>query len=58
MAADGEYGAFSEIDTDMSDEFDRLRWSVFEDISKIQVADDSEGLGSEQSPFLGQSIAS
>jgi hypothetical protein len=24
---------FSEIDTSMSEEFNRLRWSVFEDIS-------------------------
>lgn len=46
--------ACSEIDTTMSEEFDRLRWSVFEDISRIQVADDSESI----EPFLGDPIAS
>jgi hypothetical protein len=50
--------AFSEIDTNMSEEFDRLRWSVFEDISKIQVADDSESIEPELSPFLGHPVAS
>jgi hypothetical protein len=49
---------FSEIDTSMSEEFNRLRWSVFEDISRIQVADDPDSLSPNLSPFLGHLIAS
>ncbi|CAG5179354.1 uncharacterized protein ALTATR162_LOCUS9179 [Alternaria atra] len=50
--------AFSEINTTMSEEFDRLRWFIFEDTSKVQVADDSESIEPELSPFLGHPIAS
>jgi hypothetical protein len=48
---------FSEIDTSTSDEFNRLRWSVFEDILQIQVADDPYSLTPNLSPFLGHPIA-
>ncbi|KAH7074588.1 hypothetical protein BKA63DRAFT_513299 [Paraphoma chrysanthemicola] len=50
--------AFSEVDTAMSEEFDRLRWSVFEDLSTIQVANESESIEPELSSFLGHPIAS
>jgi hypothetical protein len=50
--------AVSEIDTAMSDEFDRLQWSVFDDISKIQVANNSTSLTPDLLPFVGHPIAS
>lgn len=49
---------FSELDTSMNEEFSRLRWSVFDDISQIQVADDPDSLTPNLSPFLGHPIAS
>jgi hypothetical protein len=50
--------AVSEINTTMSEEFDRLRWSVFEDISKMQVADDSASITPNVLPFLDHHVAS
>ncbi|PVI07268.1 hypothetical protein DM02DRAFT_357741 [Periconia macrospinosa] len=50
--------AFSEINTAMSEEFNRLRRSVFEDISKIQVEDDADSTDPDLSPFSGHPIAS
>jgi hypothetical protein len=50
--------AFSEISTNLSEDFDRLRWPVFEDISEIRVADDSTSIEPELSPFSGYPIAS
>jgi hypothetical protein len=44
--------------TAMSEEFNRLRWSVFEDITKIQVANDPDGITPHLLPFLGHPIAS
>jgi hypothetical protein len=55
--SDSDMG-FSEFDTTMSEEFLRLRWSVFEDISQIQVADNLDSLTPNLSPFLGHLIAS
>lgn len=48
----------SEIYTTMSEEFDRLHRSVFEDISRIQVADDPTSITRNLLPFLHHQIAS
>jgi hypothetical protein len=49
---------FSEMDTSMSEEFNRLRWSIFEDISQIQITNDPDSLTPNLSPFRGHPIAS
>lgn len=47
----------SSVETSMSEAFDRLRWSVFEEVSKILVADDTERPNPELSPFVSHPIA-
>lgn len=44
-------------DTSMSHAFDRLRWSIFEGLSKILVADDPKSPGPSLLPFIGHPIA-
>ena len=41
----------------MNDAFDRLRWSIFEDISNILVRDGPKTLNPDLSPFMGHAIA-
>jgi hypothetical protein len=57
-SSDNESAIEYEEEITLSDEFDRLRWSVFEDISNIQVYEDpSKKRTSKLSPFLGHPIA-
>jgi hypothetical protein len=45
------------VTTAMSDAFARIRWSVFEDISKIRIdRDDEENSHAELEPFIGHPI--
>jgi hypothetical protein len=45
------------VETTLSEGFARLHWSVFEDISKVQVHTDVCRQSSELSPFHGHAIA-
>jgi hypothetical protein len=54
--SESDFG-FSEVATDLNEEFYRLRWSVFEELSEIRVADDPDSIAPELSPFLGHPIA-
>jgi hypothetical protein len=42
----------------MSAEFARLRWSVFDDVSEIRVEDDPDNINTELLPFWDHAIAS
>jgi hypothetical protein len=56
--SDNESAIEYEEEITLSDEFDRLRWSVFKDISNIQVYEDpSKKRTSKLLPFLGHPIA-
>ncbi|USP81872.1 hypothetical protein yc1106_09146 [Curvularia clavata] len=44
-------------DISMNKAFSRLRWSIFEDISSIQVMDDPQSPNPNLSPFWGHAIA-
>lgn len=48
---------FGTVETAMSDAFNRIRWSVFEEVSSICVVDDPNSLTPRLSPFLGHPIA-
>jgi hypothetical protein len=50
--------ASSEVYNDMSDEFGRLRWSIFDDVSEIRVEDDPDSIDTELLPFWDHAIAS
>jgi hypothetical protein len=50
--------ASSETYNDMSDEFGRLRWSIFDDVSKIRVEDDPDNIDTELLPFWDHAVAS
>ncbi|KAF1839656.1 hypothetical protein BDW02DRAFT_486452 [Decorospora gaudefroyi] len=41
----------------MSDAFERLRWSIFEDVSSIRVVDNLQSPTPNLSPFVGHAIA-
>ena len=45
------------VEIAVAEVFDLLRWSVFEDASKIFVADDAERPNPDLSPFVGHGIA-
>lgn len=48
---------FGTVDTVMNPAFDRLRWSVFEDVSNTRVVEDLDSPHPELFPFLDHQIA-